>query len=283
MPRMPSAGARACAAPRRRRRSRPRAGAPASGRRNPFERWPTATSTARVGASSPRSIGRGRHLVVGEQLDDPLGTTLRVRDEDQRFAAIARLPELGHPIGNAPGELHRRLGRDVADARRMSSASVSSAVACSRAGARSVQSMTSASTAPARVDSSARLRRSSPQSACAACRSRRGPRPAPRAAGWDRCVATGNPGSSPSDRASRSSVVDRSQAAETAVPGAGRCGPDRCRRSIAASTDRRCAATRRCRRRTRGEPAGARRRKKVHDARRVPRILRARRSGSWRV
>ena len=72
----------------------------------------------------------GEDLVVGEQLDRPLGAASRVRDEDHRVAALAAATDLLDPVLYAPGELDRRLTGDVHGAGSSSeSASVSSAVA----------------------------------------------------------------------------------------------------------------------------------------------------------
>ena len=60
--------------------------------------------------------GRRRDLVVGQELDDPLGPALGVSDKDLGFPALARLPKLADPIRHPTGELHRRLRCDVAAA-----------------------------------------------------------------------------------------------------------------------------------------------------------------------
>ncbi len=88
------------------------------------------------------------------------------------------------------------------------------------------------------------------------------------------------------DRSERLALCRRTGLRPTearAAPAAGRSGPDRCRRSIAASTGRRCGATRRCRRRTRGERADGR--PAETRRRRPPRTENSPGSsvGSWRV
>ena len=60
----------------------------------------------------------GKDLVVGEELDRPLGASRRVRDEDQRVAALAAAADLFDPVFQAAGELDRRLTGDV-DRRRV--------------------------------------------------------------------------------------------------------------------------------------------------------------------
>ena len=56
---------------------------------------------------------RGVDLVVGEELNRPLGAARRVRDEDHRVAALAAAADLLDPVLHAPGELDRRLTADV--------------------------------------------------------------------------------------------------------------------------------------------------------------------------
>ena len=72
-------------------------------------------------------------VVVGEQLDGPLGAARGVRDEDDGVAALAAAADFGDPVLHAAVELHRRLTGDVARRRALSLSSpissVSSAVA----------------------------------------------------------------------------------------------------------------------------------------------------------
>ena len=56
---------------------------------------------------------QGADLVVVQQLDGSLGAAVRAGDEQHRFAAVARLSDLGNPVGNAAAELLRRLRGDV--------------------------------------------------------------------------------------------------------------------------------------------------------------------------
>ena len=112
--RWPTGGARDAAALLRRHRSRPRAAAPASGSRKPRERWPSRRAPP-VAVGVFGALDRHREdVVVGEQLDGPLGAARRVRDEDDGLAALAAAADLADPVLNAAAELHRRLTGHVA-------------------------------------------------------------------------------------------------------------------------------------------------------------------------
>ena len=84
----------------------------------------------RGGMAIVRALDRHREdVVVGEQLDRPLGAAGGMRDEDHRVAALAAAADLVDPVGHAAGELHRRLARDVDRVRHRRARGVSSAVA----------------------------------------------------------------------------------------------------------------------------------------------------------
>ena len=109
----PIGGARApCALPRR-RRSRPRTGVPppAGGTRATDGRCRRARPRVRLLGAFDRS---GEDLVVGEELDRALGTARRSwRSTTIVSPALAASADLGDPLGDAAGELERRLTGDV--------------------------------------------------------------------------------------------------------------------------------------------------------------------------
>ena len=87
---------------------------------------------------------RGRHLVVGQHLDDPLGPAGGQRHEHDRLTGRTRLAQLGRP---SPRRARRIPCAGCAATRRTASSvpsdSVSSPVACSTSGASMSQPMTS--------------------------------------------------------------------------------------------------------------------------------------------
>ena len=62
--------------------------------------------------------GEGGEVVVGEQLDDPLGPAGGPRDEERRVAALAAPGDLGRPVADPPVHLDDRLARHVVRGRR---------------------------------------------------------------------------------------------------------------------------------------------------------------------
>ena len=78
---------------------------------------------------SPRFDRHREDVVVGEQLDRPLGAAGRVRDEDHRVAALAAAADLFDPVRHAAGELERPADTRCGRRRSRPRASVSSAVA----------------------------------------------------------------------------------------------------------------------------------------------------------
>ena len=135
----PSGAARARAAPPRRRRSRldlQRRRRAAGSRATDGRR---ATSTARVvrvlGALDRRGRApRSRRAARSSARRGPASRATKTIG----LAALARRADLGDPVGDAAGELHRRLARDVADARPRCRAPASRARSRRRASARDV-------------------------------------------------------------------------------------------------------------------------------------------------
>ena len=62
--------------------------------------------------------GEGGEVVVGEQLDDPLGPAGGAGDEQRRVAPLAAPGDLGRPVADAPVHLDHRLARHVVRGRR---------------------------------------------------------------------------------------------------------------------------------------------------------------------
>ena len=168
----------------------------------------------------------GEDVVVGEQLDGPLGAARGVGDEDDGVAALAAAADLRDPVLHAAVELHRRLtghvARRCADPRSSSPiSSVSSAVAPSSQPPRVLPRRRSTAPAAPRARPSPPLPRSWRRSAASASRPARAPRPAPRRAraGADRSTGSRRP--SPIDPAARPRPRRRS------APAAARWRPDR--------------------------------------------------------
>ena len=254
--RSPSGGARAPAALPRRRRSRPRAAArrPAAGSRATDGRSPT--STAGRCAHPRRARSAPRRLVVGEQLDGPLGAARRCRRR-RRPCRRARGRGGSRPTQSwmRPSNSSAGWQAHVADLR---SVVVADRERLERGRAVEPPAPRRPSRRPAPRGGAARLalarplRRSWRRSAASASRRARGPRPAPRRgpAGAGRCHEVVE------DRCrSIRPVVCRRR--RRSAPAAERSPPDRARRSTAASPGRRGGSTRWCRRRTRGGSAGA--------------------------
>ena len=55
-------------------------------------------------------------VVVTEDFDGAFGAAGAFRDDDDRGAALARAPDIRHPIADATVKLHRRLTRHVVHA-----------------------------------------------------------------------------------------------------------------------------------------------------------------------
>ena len=89
----------------------------ASGRRKPFVQMAVRDEDRR----RPRVLGaidrHGEDFVLGEQFDRALGAAVRVGDEEDDLAALARAPDLGDPVADPAAEVLRRLRRDVLQAR----------------------------------------------------------------------------------------------------------------------------------------------------------------------
>ena len=102
-----------------------RAGALPRRRRRGIDRQPgarQAEAARELAVGHERGAGRlvvgvprpGRpHVVVAEELHRALGAAARPGDEEHRVVARERLPDVGHPVGDAALELLRRLIGDL--------------------------------------------------------------------------------------------------------------------------------------------------------------------------
>ena len=103
-------------APPRRRRFRRRPAAPPRAAGTRCDSSPSATSTAPSTRSSALAGEERADVVVVQQFHGALGAAVRAGDEQDRFAALARLPDVGDPVGDAAAKLLRRLRRDMCGA-----------------------------------------------------------------------------------------------------------------------------------------------------------------------